>query len=81
MVGILLSYWGGLFSGAMLVSGYILLMMQKCAGNPADLHQFWGFGGLPRDFRLPPSQAVSVYAEVSTHVENLNKSEMCLGES
>ncbi len=56
-------------------------MMQKCAGNPADLHQFWGFGGLPRDFRLPPSQAVSVYAEVSTHVENLNKSEMCLGES
>ncbi len=30
MVGILLSYWGGLFSGAMLVSGRVKLQNVPC---------------------------------------------------
>ena len=32
MVGILLSYWGGLFSGAMLVSGRVILDASDFAG-------------------------------------------------
>ena len=55
-------------------------MMQKCV----EIQQIAiSFGGLVvyltiygTDFRVPPSQAVSDYAEVSTHLENLNKSEM-----
>ena len=52
MVGILLSYWEGLFSGAMLVSGRVPYKLMSAGGqchmlSKQSIGQFGAFLGIP----------------------------------
>ena len=63
MVGILLSYWGGLFSGAMLVSGRVVLSFFGGGGGVCGLAVSFQGGevnGLPvGGFNQPNSKNMS----------------------
>ena len=55
MVGILLSYWGGLFSGAMLVSGRVMVFYGKNSYNIQTNPGF--YGGYGSEIRQTPGKA------------------------